>query len=289
MQRIDAHQHLWRYSPEEYGWIDESLLPLRRDFLLDDLRRELAAAGVGGSVAVQARQTVEETDWLLHLADNSAGIGRPSPLLGVVGWLPLAEPEFPALLEKYVRQPRLKGLRHVVQAEPAGFLDGAAFNVGIRALRGTGLVYDLLISRHQLAECTRFVDRHPHQIFVLDHLAKPAIAARATEPWRAEITDLARRPHVFCKVSGLVTEADPSSWADVGAMSKQLRSYFEVALEAFGPKRLMVGTDWPVLTVGCGYAQWWSTVEAWLAALNDEEQAAILGETAAQVYHLDRP
>ena len=283
MQRIDAHHHLWRYTPEEYGWIDGNLLPLRRDFLLDDLQRELAAANVDGSIAVQARQTVEETDWLLKLA------GHGSPLLGVVGWLPLAEPAFPALLETYSGHPRLKGLRHVVQAESTGFLDGEAFNRGINALRGTELVYDLLIFWQQLTECARFVDRHPNQVFVMDHLAKPAIAGGELDRWRAGVKELARRPHVFCKVSGMVTEADPSSWTGPDSMSAQLFPYFEAALEAFGSRRLMIGTDWPVLTVGCGYAQWWATVEGWISALGDTERAAILGGTAERVYRLTSP
>jgi L-fuconolactonase len=280
MRRIDAHQHLWRYTPEEYGWIDDSLLPLRRDFLLDDMHRELAAAGVDGTVAVQARQTVDETEWLLQLSEQDAS------LLGVVGWLPLTDPRFSALLEKYSGHTRLKGLRHVVQAEPAGYLDGEAFNRAIQALQGTGLVYDLLISRHQLEECARFVDRHPDQVFVLDHLAKPAIASGEIGTWRAGIAALARRPHVFCKVSGMVTEADPSSWPAPDSMSKQLFPYFEVALEAFGPARLLIGSDWPVLTAGCSYAEWWATVEAWIAALSHDEKAAILGGTAEHVYCL---
>jgi L-fuconolactonase len=280
MRRIDTHHHLWRYTPEEYGWIDESLLPLRRNFLLSDLRRELAAAGVDGSIAVQARQSVEETDWLLRLAEQDGS------LLGVVGWLPLADPRFSDLLEKYRRHTRLKGLRHVVQAEPAGFLDGEAFNRGIGALQGSGLVYDLLIARQQLAECTRFVDRHPDQVFVLDHLAKPAIAGGEIDAWRAGIIALAQRPHVSCKVSGMVTEADPSSWTKPDSMSLQLFPYFEVALDAFGPDRLMIGSDWPVLTVVCGYAQWWATVEAWMTALSQDEKTAILGKTAERVYGL---
>ncbi len=275
MRRIDAHHHLWHYRQEEYGWIDESLLPLRRDFLIADLLREMASAGVDGSVAVQARQTIEETEWLLQLAEQNPA------LLGVVGWLPVASSQFPALLEQYRRRPQLKGLRHVVQAEPMGFLDGGAFNRGIATLRGTGLVYDLLISRRQLEECTRFVDRYPEQVFVLDHMAKPAIAQGEIEPWREELRALAHRPNVYCKISGMVTEADPASWTAV-----ELFPYFEAALEAFGPNRLMIGTDWPVLTVGCGYAEWWSTVEAWLAPLGAETRAAIFGETAAAVYRL---
>lgn len=278
MQRIDAHHHLWRYTPEEYDWIDGRLLPLRRDFLLNALHTELAAAQVDGTVAVQARQTAEETEWLLQLAEQDPSI------LGVVGWLPIAETGFAPLLHKLQTRALLKGLRHVVQAEAPGFLDRADFNGGIRQMRGSGLAYDLLIQAWQLAECTRFVDRHPEQVFVLDHLAKPEIAGGEIAAWGTELRELARRPQVFCKVSGMVTEADPTCWTPA-----QLAPYFEVALEAFGPDRLMIGSDWPVLTIGCAYAQWWSIVEKWVISLSDMEQAAILGGTAARVYRLFPP
>jgi L-fuconolactonase len=276
MPRIDAHHHLWKYSPEEYGWIDESLLPLRRDFLPDQLRRELAAAQVEGTVAVQARQTVEETEWLLQLAGETT-----SPIRGVVGWLPIAESNFPDLLDRFSTDPALRGLRHVVQAEPRGFLNGPAFNEGIARLRRHGLVYDILIVPRQLEEATRFVDRHPDQVFVLDHLAKPDILHAEMATWKAAITELSRRSNVSCKISGMVTEADRSSWTPA-----QLQPYFDVALHAFGPQRMMIGTDWPVLTVGCGYGQWWETVEGWSKELSRSEQDAILGDTAQRVYRL---
>jgi L-fuconolactonase len=276
MSRIDAHHHLWRYSPEEYGWIDESLLPLRQDFLPDQLAQELASSHVDGTVAVQARQTVEETEWLLQLA------GEPtSTIRGVVGWLPIAEPNFPQLLDRFSAFPALRGLRHVVQAEPRGFFDEPAFNRGIARLPRHGLVYDILIVHRQLDEATRFVDRHPGQVFVLDHLAKPDIRHGEIARWKAAITELSRRSNVSCKISGMVTEADPSCWTP-----EQLRPYFDVALDAFGPHRMMIGTDWPVLTVGCGYGQWWETVEAWSNELSRSEQHAILGETAQRVYRL---
>ena len=172
-------------------------------------------------------------------------------------------------------------MRHVVQAEPEGFLDGVAFNRGISMLRGSGLTYDILVYEGQLDEVGRFTDRHPEQSFVLDHMAKPRIASGELEPWRTRIRDLARRPNVTCKISGMVTEADPKRWT-----AAQLRPYFDVVLEAFGPSRLMIGTDWPVLTLGCGYAQWWRVVEAWTGALSPQERADILGGTARRVYRL---
>jgi L-fuconolactonase len=273
--RIDAHHHLWRYSAAEYAWIDGSMAALQRDFLVPELERELAAAGVGACVAVQARQTVEETEWLLGLAERSAVIG------GVVGWADIASAGFAAELESLCARPLLKALRHVVQAEPDGFLDGAEFNRGIAAMRDMGLVYDLLIVARQLEEAVRFVDMHPQQVFVLDHIAKPEIAEGEIAAWSAGIQELARRENVICKLSGMVTEADWGAWTPEG-----LRPYFDVVLGAFGPSRLMVGSDWPVMTVACSYARWWDVVEGWLAELSGEERAEIEGGVAGRVYRL---
>lgn len=278
MPRIDAHHHLWRYRAEAYGWIDEDKRSLRRDFLLPELQAELDFAGVDGTVVIQAQQTLEETDWLLQLAHVNSSVW------GVVGWLPLADPRCGDLLDSYAGCEPLKGLRHVVQVEEAGFLERPDFNRGVRLLHGRGLVYDLLLSAHQLAEATRFVDRHPEQSFVLDHLGKPAIGAGEIASWDAALRELALRPQVTCKLSGMVTETDWSRWSPAG-----LQPYLEVALEAFGPDRLMIGTDWPVLTVGCGYAEWWQTVEQWIAPLSLGEQGGILGENAARVYSLRPP
>ena len=273
--RVDAHHHLWRYTPEEYGWIDDTMQALRRDFMPEDLEREALAAGVQATVAVQARQTVAETAWLLQLAAQSELIR------GVVGWLPIAADDFPSALERFDAGPLLKGLRHVVQGEPAGFLDGAEFNRGIAALRGTGLVYDVLIFAGQLAEATRFVDRHPQQQFVLDHIAKPEIAAGELEIWSKGIRELARRENVVCKVSGMVTEADWSQWSPAS-----LKPYFDTVLEAFGPARLMAGSDWPVLTVACTYPRWWQTIAEWIAPLSATECEEIESGTAIRTYKL---
>jgi L-fuconolactonase len=276
--RVDAHHHLWRYSPEEYGWIDDAMQALRRDFLPAELEHQARAAGVYVTVAVQARQTVEETAWLLQQASESALIR------GVVGWLPIAADDFPSALERFDAGPLLKGLRHVVQAEPDGFLDGAEFNRGIAALGGTGLVYDILIFARQLAEATRFVDRHPRQVFVLDHIAKPPIASRDADDiaeWGHAIRELAKRENVVCKLSGMVTEAEWSNWS-----AGSLQPYFETVLEAFGPTRLMAGSDWPVLTVACTYSRWWQTIAEWIAPLSADEREAIEAGTAIRTYRL---
>lgn len=272
--RIDAHHHLWHYTPGEFGWLEGELAPLRRDFLRSEFLTELRSAGVTGSVAVQARQTEAETEFLLEAA-------AAPEVLSVVGWMPMQEPAFSSNLQRLRQQaPKLCGLRHVVQAEPPGFLEGDTFNRGTRAVTQCGLVYDLLLHEQQLPEATRYVDRHPEQSFVLDHMAKPRICAGEMEPWASNLRELAQRPNVACKVSGMVTEAG------AGWTPEQLRPYYEVALEAFTPARLMVGSDWPVLTAHCSYTEWWAIVGQWIAPLTQAEQAAILGGNTLRTYKL---
>jgi L-fuconolactonase len=276
MRRIDAHHHLWRYSAKEYDWIDDGMQVLRRDFLMEDLDTELAAAHVDLTIAVQARQTLEETAWLLQTASQAPKIA------GVVGWAPIASIDFSMLLNELCADSHLKGLRHVVQAEPIGFLDDAAFNAGITAVTSRNLVYDLLIKVDQLPEAIRFADRHPHQILVVDHMAKPDIAGDELAPWAHHIRELARRENVACKVSGLVTEADWTTWK-----AEDLKPYFNVVLESFGASRLMAGSDWPVLQVACDYGRWWKTLESWTAPLSRTEQDEILGGVAERIYHIE--
>jgi len=272
---IDAHHHLWRYSASEYEWIDDRMGALRRDFLPAEFIDELAGAGIDGAVAVQARQTLEETEWLLQLAT------RHKEIFGVVGWAPIASQHFASSLDTLAANPKLIGLRHVVQAEPQGFLDDQDFNRGIRAMHGTGLVYDLLIAEHQLEEAIRFVDRHPHQIFVLDHIAKPKIAAGEIEPWRTQMQQLSKRSNVWCKISGMVTEDSWTQWS-----IESLRPYLDTVVDAFSAKRLLAGSDWPVCLVASSYAQWWQVLRNYFANFSDDERAGIFGATAARTYNL---
>ncbi len=273
--RIDAHHHLWKYSPEEYGWIGEGMGALRRDFLPGDLEAELRVCGIDGAIAVQARQTLEETEWLLELAESS-------PVMrGVVGWVPLAGDGFTETLEGLLARPKLKGLRHVIQDEPdAGFMRREDFNRGV-GLIGDRLVYDILIYERQLPQAIELVDRHPGQRFVLDHLAKPRIGEGQLEPWATGIREMARRRNVWCKLSGMVTEADWQRWSVEG-----LRPYFDTVLEAFGPGRLLYGSDWPVCLLAADYGRWFGTVETLVGGLSAEEQAQILGRNAVEVYRL---
>lgn len=272
---IDAHHHFWRYSTAEYGWIDDSMSRIARDFLPEDLQKVAATAGVDGVVTVQARQSLEETRWLLELA-NQAELIR-----GVVGWAPLADPNIGTVLDEIAHQ-KLVALRHVVQDEPDdAFILGEAFNQGVSLLAAHNLAYDILIFERHLPQSIQFVDRHPNQRFVLDHLAKPKAAQCELEPWRSNLFELAKRENVVCKVSGLVTEADWSGWS-----SDSLRVYFDAALEAFGPSRLLFGSDWPVCLVACEYGCWKQTVTDWASGLSDDERRGLFGLNAQRAYQL---
>jgi L-fuconolactonase len=270
---IDSHQHFWRYSPTEYEWIDDSMAAIRRDFLPEDARAVMQPNGVDGTIAVQARQTDEETEWLIELAN-----GEPF-IRGVVGWVDLRADDVEHQLERVGHESCVVGMRHVVQAEPPGFLDDDRFRRGIAALERYDLVYDILVYERQIAEATRFAAAFPRQRFVLDHLGKPDIRGGAFEDWRRQLSDLAALPHVWCKLSGLVTEADWRSWTPA-----QLRPYVDAGLEAFGPSRVMFGSDWPVCTLAADYQQVLSLVRDAVSEYSADEQAQILGKTADAVY-----
>jgi L-fuconolactonase len=274
--RIDAHHHFWRYDPVEYAWISEAMPAIRRDFLPADLEAEIRAAGVDGAISVQARQSLDETRWLLELAHEHEFIR------GVVGWAPLCEPAVREHLDELASEPTLKGIRHIVQDEPDDhFILRDDFNRGVAALKESQLVYDILIYERHLPQAMEFVDRHPQQIFVLDHLAKPRAKVHELEPWRTNIRRLAERPNVYCKLSGLATEADWQAWTEL-----QLTPYLETVLEAFGPRRLMFGSDWPVCLLATTYRGWHDLVARFCSRLSVSEQARIFGETAAEAYQL---
>ena len=274
--RIDAHQHFWRYSAEQYPWIGPGMERLARDFLPADLAPLLEAGGIAGTVAVQARQSLEETRWLLELADGHGFIR------GVVGWVDLRSTHVADQLARFAGHPRFVGVRHVVQdeADPR-FLLGEAFLHGLARVAEAGLVYDLLVLAPQLPAAAEMAALRPGQPFVLDHLAKPPIAAARLDPWRDDIRALARHPHVSCKLSGMVTEARLRQWR-----REDFLPYMETALEAFSPERLMFGSDWPVCTLSGEYAEVAGIVDDFLGRLAPAERAAIEGGTAARVYGL---
>lgn len=272
---IDAHHHLWKYNDRDYGWMDsDALAPLRRDYLVDDLVQAAPSSSVRGTIAVQACQTLEETRWLLDIAAKS------SLVKGVVGWVPLCSSDVPSVLEQLASDPKFKGVRHIVQDEPDDqFLLRDNFNRGVAQLKQFKLVYDILIFERHLPQAIEFVDRHPEQIFVLDHVAKPKIKQNLLQPWADRIRELARRENVYCKISGMVTEADWSGWT-----AQQLRPYVDVVLGAFGPQRLMFGSDWPVLSLAGSYSNWVGTFRSFTAGLSPDEQERISSGTASSVY-----
>jgi L-fuconolactonase len=275
--RIDGHQHFWRYEAAEYGWIDDSMPSLRRDFLPSDARHEMARAGFDACVAVQARQTLDETRWLLALADAHPFIA------GVVGWIDLQAPDARAQLESFAGHPKLVGLRHIVQSEPDDrFLLRPAFGRGLALLEEFGLAYDLLVYSRHLPVAAELANRFAGQRFVLDHLAKPHIRGGGDRrAWERDLRKLAACGNVWGKLSGLVTEADWAGWT-----SQQLRPYLDVAFECFGPNRLMIGSDWPVCTVAADYARTMSVVVDYLADRPAGEREAVLGGNAQRFWNL---
>ena len=276
---VDAHQHFWIYDQREYGWIDDSMAALRRDFLPADLKPELERNGFQGCVAVQARQTLEETRWLLEMAEQSPFI------LGVVGWVDLRSPQLRFELESFAGESKLVGIRHIVQSEPdERFLLQPDFLRGIAMLEEFDLAYDILIYTRHLPVAAEFVARFPRQRFVLNHMAKPPIKSGAVDAWARGIRELAAFPNVYCKVSGLVTEADWQEWKP-----EHLRPYLDVAFECFGPSRLMIGSDWPVCTVAASYARVMDLVKGYLGKYAANDREAVLGGNAAAFWRLKRP
>lgn len=275
---IDSHHHFWNHSAEAYPWIGAGMELLQRDFTPDDLKPLLDETGIDGVVSVQARAEEAENDFMIGLAAEHDWI------LGVVGWLDLSAADAPENVARFAMRPKAVGLREGLQ----GMADRdhclrEDFNRGLGALHDFGLAYDLLIHADQLAAATQCVDRHPAQVFVLDHLAKPTIGGPAgVDPaWAEQIRELAKRENVFCKLGGMVTEVIPAldDWDP-----DLLGPWFDVVFEAFGPERLMFGSDWPVCLLRGEYADWLQCVEFWISGLSQAERGAILGGTAKRAY-----
>ena len=273
---IDSHHHYWHYNPVEYDWIDESMKVIRADFLPEMLEKTIGEAGIDGVISVQARQSLEETDWLIGMAHQNKF------MKGVVGWLPLIQEDIEATLDKYSGEKILKGVRHVIQGEAdPEFMLRSDFNHGISLLKKYSLVYDLLIMERQLPNAIKFVDLHPDQPFVLDHIAKPLIGRNIITPWKENIQELAKRENVCCKISGMVTEANFNHWTP-----QQLLPYFEVILEAFGPNRLLFGSDWPVCLVATSHKSWSDLVRKNISTFSETEQEKIMGGNTVRIYDL---
>ena len=274
--RIDTHQHFWRFDPQRDAWITNDMSVIQRDFLPEDLQPLLQQHQLDGCIAVQADTSEKETKFILELADQHPFIK------GVVGWLDLCSDTIDDRLEHFSQYKKLKGLRHIVQAEPDGFLLRKDFQRGISALEKYNLTYDILIFPHQLEEAIEFVKTFPKQKFILDHGAKPYIKVGKIEPWKSQMETLAGFENVACKVSGLTTEADWNTWDKTS-----MQPYLEVIFNAFGTKRTLFGSDWPVSLLAGTYAEIITLVEDYISKFSETEQQQIMGLNAKTWYHLE--
>lgn len=273
---IDAHHHLWQYNSEEYGWIGPGMDVLKKDYLPEELAERASENGIRATVVVQARQTIVETKWLLNLAELH-------PLIcGVVGWVDLRSGSLEEQLRAFSRRDKLVGIRHVLQDEPAGFMNDPLFLRGIGQLESEGMAYDLLIYPDQLLEAIRLVERFPEQVFVLDHMAKPPVRSGALQPWKKQMEALAEHPGVWCKVSGLVTEADHRHWT-----YESLVPYLDAVTGAFGTERIMLGSDWPVCRLAAEYSEVMEIPRRYFEGLEPEERNNIFHENAVRCYGLE--
>jgi L-fuconolactonase len=267
--KLDAHQHFWKYDAAQYGWIPKGS-PLERDWLPPDLAKEQAHVGMNGSIAVQARQSLEESRWLLELAEHHAAIK------GVVGWVDVRADNVEDQLARFAPHPKFVGVRHVVQDEPDNdFMLRADFRRGLGRLRQFQLTYDILIYPRQLPAAIQLVRQFPEQPFVLDHLAKPFIRDGILSPWKEHIAELARSPNVWCKV----TEARRDGWK-----REDFHPCLDVVFEQFGAGRLMFGSDWPVCLLAGSYAEVFGIVRDYLAAFDARQRDQVLGENCARFY-----
>ncbi|CAM3396601.1 amidohydrolase family protein [Flavobacterium chungbukense] len=275
-KRIDSHQHFWKFDPVRDSWIDETMQNIQRDFLPEDLQPLLNANEFEGCVAVQASQSEEETHFLLDLASKNDFIK------GVVGWVDLRNENIEERLQFFSDQKKLKGFRHVVQGEADDFMYGTEFRNGIQALKPFNYTYDILIFEHQLPAAISLVKDFPNQKFVIDHIAKPDIKSETIYTWKSGIEEIAKHDNVWCKISGMVTEADWKNWKP-----EDLKPYLDVIFENFSVDKLMFGSDWPVLNVASDYNEVVKTLEDYISKYSIEDQNKIWFENANEFYKLN--
>ena len=273
---IDSHQHFWKYEPVKHDWIDDDMSVIRRDFSPSDLSKVYKESSIDGCVAVQADQTLEETDFLIDLASNNSFIK------GIVGWVDLRAENIENVLEKYSTDKIVKGFRHVVQGEADhNFLLRPNFSRGISLLEKYNFTYDILVFPHQLGSVLEFVKKFPNQKFVIDHIAKPYIKDGYFDGWATMMTAIGKHENVSCKMSGMVTEADFNTWTP-----EQIHPYMNVALEAFGSSRILFGSDWPVCLVAGNYSKIKKLTTNFISQLSQIEQNSIMGTNAIEFYNL---
>jgi len=276
--RIDAHHHLWYYNSIEYDWIDESMSVIKKNFLIYELKNVLDKNDIDGSIVVQARQSVEETNWLLELATKS------DEIKGVVGWIDLKSDTLNHQLTQYATHNKLVGFRHVLQGETdPNFMLDERFIEGLKLLEKFGFTYDLLIHANQLPTAIEMLDKVPSLKVVIDHIAKPDIKTGENfSRWQYGMKTLANKPNIYCKVSGMVTEADWNNW-----QHKDFIPYLDTIFECFGSERLMFGSDWPVCLVAGEYSEIKQIVHDYLSSKNKETINNIFGINAAKFYQLN--
>lgn len=273
---IDSHQHFWIYEKEKHAWIDDSMAIIRKDFLPEDLKPIYEASGVDGCIAVQADQHVKENDFLLEQAKKHDFIK------GIIGWVDFQSTRLEKDLDYYSEFPNIKGYRHVVQAEKNPlFLLGKEFLTGIGELQKRNLIYEILVFPHQLPAVLEFVKLFPTITFVIDHLAKPYVKAGYFDAWALLMKALGNFENVHCKISGIITEADYQSW-----QTAELLPYLHLVLEAFGPKRILYGSDWPVCLVAGSYIEVLELAKEFSKELSTSEQEHFFYKNAQRVYHL---
>ncbi len=273
---LDSHVHFWKYNKKRDAWINSDMKILRQHYYPEQLDINLKRNGVDGCIAVQASQEELETHFLMELSET-----HPS-IKAVVGWVDLCSANVEQRLEYFFQYPVIKGMRHIVQAEPDGFLLRDDFKNGIKALKPFGFTYDILIHPRQLKETIEFVDLFPEQAFVLDHCGKPDIAHQKIADWEPLISELARRPNICCKLSGLLTEAKWKDWSPA-----DFYPYLDVVFNAFGTDRLLFGSDWPVILVSGMYVQWKSLLEKYMNHFSMEEREKVFGRNAEIFYKLN--
>ncbi len=273
---IDSHQHFWKYDPVRDSWIDKSMKELRRDFLPKDLGPVLEKNDIDGCIAVQADQSENETEFLLNLAENNSFIK------GIVGWVDLQSDNVNERLAHYCRKNIFKGVRHIVQAESNDFMMGKKFQNGISSLKQFELTYDILVFPSQLSAAIQLVNKFPDQKFVIDHMAKPHIKSGKMAAWKKDIELLARSQNVYCKVSGMVTEADWKNWR-----KEDFTKYLDIIFNAFGLDRVLYGSDWPVCLLAAEYELQLEIIVEYITKYSPEDKEKIMSGNAINFYNLN--
>ena len=277
MKRIDSHQHFWQYNGAEYTWMTDAMQLLKQDFMPTDLDSLLHQIGFDGCIAVQARQSIEETNWLIKLANENNFIK------GVVGWVDLRSPNIYEMLSGYTSHKKLLGVRHVVHDEADdNFMLQPAFQNGVAALKEFNLTYDLLLFAKHIPVALQLVEKFPEQYFVADHIAKPFICKKEFSPWKEDLKELAKHPNVFCKLSGMVTETKWNDWK-----ADDFKQYLDIVAESFGTNRIMIGSDWPVCTLSGNYSSTMSIVINYANQFSKEISDGILGGNCINFYKTD--